>query len=201
MTIVLTLLDLFGGAIVSLPIVMLLGFVFDKERAKRKWLWLALYTLYMNAMLIKVGVPAFSYITWKPTINLIPFHDFSASNILGMVLNIVMLVPFGFFLPMYSVRYQKGSRTVLAGFFMSLLIEVMQLCTFRATDIDDILMNTLGAFIGFLAAKIFIRNMKAAEKENGDLCKLIAVNVVILLVIVFVRYPLVDSILSAMGMY
>ena len=84
---------------------------------------------------------------------------------------------------------------------MSLSIEVMQLCTFRATDVDDILMNTLGAFIGFLAAKLFIRNKKTTEKENGDLWKLIAVNVVILLVIVFVRYPLVESIMSAMGMY
>ena len=75
MSVLLYLLDLFGGAIVSLPIVMILAFIFHKEKAKRKWVWLILYVLYMNAMLIIVGIPNFEYITLKPIINLIPFQN------------------------------------------------------------------------------------------------------------------------------
>lgn len=196
MSIVLYFLDLFGGAIVSLPIVMIFAFVFDKERTQRKWLWLILYVLYLNAMLIIVGVPNFSYITWQPTINLIPFHDLSINNMIGMILNVVMLVPFGFFLPVYFVRYQKWYYTWAAGFLMSLLIEVIQLFTFRASDIDDLLMNTLGTVIGFALARMFLRHRKNPNKDNKDWIKLIAINSIILAVIVFIRYPMMDCIYS-----
>ena len=133
MSVLLYLLDLFGGAIVSLPIVMILAFIFHKEKAKRKWVWLILYVLYMNAMLIIVGIPNFEYITLKPIINLIPFQNFKPSNIVGMILNIVMLVPFGFFLPILFERYKKFYRTLTAGIITSLLIEIIQLYTFRAS--------------------------------------------------------------------
>lgn len=200
MSILLYFFDLFGGAIVSLPIVMILSFLFDKERIKRKWPWLILYILYLNAMLIIVGIPNLAYITWQPIINLIPLQDFSMSNITGMILNIVMFVPFGFFLPVYFERYQKWNRTLVAGILMSLLIEVIQLYTFRASDIDDLLMNTIGTLIGFGVAKMFMRHRKTVYKESKDWMKLIAINSVILLVIVFIRYPMVAFIYSLVGL-
>lgn len=200
MSILLYFLDLFGGAIVSLPIVLVLAFVFDKEKIKRKWFWLILYVLYLNAMLIIIGVPDFNYITWQPTINFIPFQDFCMSNIRGMLLNIVMLVPFGFFLPMYFARYQKWYRTLIAGITTSLLIEIIQLYTFRASDIDDLLMNTLGTVIGFLIAKLFLRHRKNDHKEDKDWLKLIVINGVVLFVIMFIRYPMMASIYPLIGL-
>lgn len=200
MSILLYILDLFGGAIVSLPIALILAFVFDKERIKRKWFWLVLYVLYLNAMLIIIGVPDFTYITWQPTINLIPFQDFCMSNIRGMLLNIVMLVPFGFFLPIYFARYQKWYHTLIAGITTSLLIEIIQLYTFRASDIDDLLMNTLGTVIGFLIAKLFLRHRKNDYKEDKDWLKLIVINGVVLLVIIFIRYPMMASIYPLIGL-
>lgn len=47
-----------------------------------------------------------------------------------MILNIVMLVPSGFFMPLYFARYQKWYYALSAGFFMSLFIEVIQLLAF-----------------------------------------------------------------------
>lgn len=196
MSIIIRFLDLFGGAIVSLPIVMIFAFIFDKERTQRKWLWLILYVLYLNAMLIITGVPDFSYITWRPAINVIPFHDFSIYNIVGMILNIVMFVPFGFFLPVYFVRYQKWYHTLAAGFFMSLLIEVIQMFTFRASDIDDLLMNTLGTAIGFALSRMFLRHSKKPDKDNKDWIKLVVINSMVLLVIIFIRYPMMEYIYS-----
>ena len=40
----------------------------------------------MIAMLIVIGVPDYKYASWYLTVNLIPFQDFTSSNILGMVL-------------------------------------------------------------------------------------------------------------------
>lgn len=59
-----------------------------------------------------------------------------------------MFIPFGAFLPIYFGRFWKMSTTVLAGAFMSFTIEVLQLFTFRLTDIDDLIMNTLGTLLG-----------------------------------------------------
>lgn len=195
----LNLLDKFCGAIVSLPLVLIYIFVCDRERAKRKWGWMALLTLYLSAMYIVVGVPGVQYIVWDPTINLIPFQDFSRSNILGMALNAVMFAPLGFLLPAYYERYRHWGRTLAAGFLTSLAVELIQLLTFRATDVDDLIMNTLGTLAGFLLAKLIFRHRAALYRGKRDWMKLVVVNIIVLLVIVFIRYPLMEVMLNLLN--
>lgn len=191
----LVLLDRFCGAIVSLPLVLIYVFTFDRERAKRRWFSMVLLVLYLNAMYIVIGVPGVQYICWDPTLNLIPFQDFSPSNIMGMVLNMVMFAPLGFLLPAYFERYRHWGRTLAAGFLTSLTVELIQLFTFRATDVDDLIMNTLGTLVGFLLAKLVLRRRTAVYRGKKDWLELIVVNAIILLVIVFVRYPLMEVML------
>ena len=192
----LNLLDKFCGAIVSLPLVLITIFVFDRERAKRKWGWMVLLTLYLNAMYIVIGVPGVQYICWDPTLNLIPFQDFSARNMEGMVLNAIMFAPLGFLLPAYFERYRHWGRTLAAGFLTSLTVELIQLFTFRATDVDDLIMNTLGTLVGFLLAKLVLRRRTAVYRGKKDWLELVIVNGIVLLVIVFIRYPLMEAMLK-----
>ena len=192
----LELLDKLCGAIVSLPLVLITIFVFDRERAKRKWGWMVLLTLYLNAMYIVIGVPGVQYICWDPTLNLIPFQDFSARNMEGMVLNAIMFAPLGFLLPAYFERYRHWGRTLAAGFLTSLTVELIQLFTFRATDVDDLIMNTLGTLVGFLLAKLVLRRRTAVYRGKKDWLELVIVNGIVLLVIVFIRYPLMEAMLK-----
>ena len=192
----LELLDKLCGAVVSLPLVLITIFVFDRERAKRKWGWMVLLTLYLNAMYIVIGVPGVQYICWDPTLNLIPFQDFSARNMEGMVLNAIMFAPLGFLLPAYFERYRHWGRTLAAGFLTSLTVELIQLFTFRATDVDDLIMNTLGTLVGFLLAKLVLRRRTAVYRGKKDWLELVIVNGIVLLVIVFIRYPLMEAILN-----
>lgn len=189
------LVDRLAGAIVSLPLVLICLLIWDRERFCRRWFWAAALVLYLNAMYITVGVPDFQYITWDPTLNLIPLQDFSHSNIIGMVLNIVMFVPLGFLLPAYFERYRQWNRTLAAGLLTSLLVEILQLLTFRATDVDDLLMNTLGAVVGFLAAKMVLRLRSTISPRRKDLWLLLAIYGITLLVTVFLRYPMMDLLL------
>ena len=195
----LELLDKLCGAMAALPLVLIYIFVCDRERAKRKWGWMALLTLYLSAMYIVVGVPGVQYIVWDPTINLIPFQDFSRSNILGMALNAVMFAPLGFLLPAYYERYRHWGRTLAAGFLTSLAVELIQLFTFRATDVDDLMMNTLGTLAGFLLAKLIFRHRAALYRGKRDWMKLVVVNIIVLLVIVFIRYPLMEVMLNLLN--
>ena len=192
----LELLDKLCGAVVSLPLVLITIFVFDRERAKRRWGWMVLLTLYLNAMYIVIGVPGVQYICWDPTLNLIPFQDFSARNMEGMVLNAIMFAPLGFLLPAYFERYRHWGRTLAAGFLTSLTVELIQLFTFRATDVDDLIMNTLGTLVGFLLAKLVLRRRTAVYRGKKDWLELVIVNGIVLLVIVFIRYPLMEAILN-----
>ena len=192
----LELLDKLCGAVVSLPLVLVYIFVFDRERAKRRWGWMVLLTLYLNAMYIVIGVPGVQYICWDPTLNLIPFQDFSARNMEGMVLNAIMFAPLGFLLPAYFERYRHWGRTLAAGFLTSLTVELIQLFTFRATDVDDLIMNTLGTLVGFLLAKLVLRRRTAVYRGKKDWLELVIVNGIVLLAIVFIRYPLMEAMLK-----
>ena len=194
----LELLDKLCGAVVSLPLVLVYIFVCDRERAKRRWGWMVLLTLYLNAMYIVIGVPGVQYICWDPTLNLIPFQDFSARNMEGMVLNAIMFAPLGFLLPAYFERYRHWGRTLAAGFLTSLTVELIQLFTFRATDVDDLIMNTLGTLVGFLLAKLVLRRRTAVYRGKKDWLELVIVNGIVLLVIAFIRYPLMEGILRLM---
>ena len=75
-----------------------------------------------------------------------------------IMLNILLFVPLGIMLPMISERFKKLWKVVLIGFLFSCLIEAMQYITGRGlTEIDDVINNTLGAFLGYL---IFVRISK-----------------------------------------
>lgn len=88
--------------------------------------------------------------------NLIPFKGISAilrsrstvyiwQNILG---NILIFMPLGFLLPLLWKKWTMV-RTVFAGAALSFAIEAIQLFTSRGTDIDDLILNTLGTLCGY----------------------------------------------------
>ena len=97
---------------------------------------------------------------------LIPLHfmaDFMEDSFIRVLcqilLNVVMTIPFGMYL-----EYCMGmslKKAVAAGFAFSLFIEVGQLTglfflfkgSYRLFDVDDLMLNTLGAVIGYLAIR------------------------------------------------
>ena len=69
-------------------------------------------------------------------------------NIVG---NMVAFMPFGFFLPIISRRSRKWYNTVSFGLIFSLILETLQLIfKVGSFDVDDMLLNTVGAGLGFL---------------------------------------------------
>ena len=86
------------------------------------------------------------------SINLIPF---SSEGAMTYILNIIMFMPLGFLLPLIWENFRNAKKVVLMGFLMSLTIEICQLFNIRTTDIDDLMMNTLGALVGYCCWKVF----------------------------------------------
>ena len=102
--------------------------------------------------------------SWED-VNLIPLR-WALEDMRGFVLNVVLFLPLGCLLPLLF-RQGTGMRdTVLTGFLLSLLIEVSQLSTFRATDVDDLLANTLGTLLGFLLFRLLLSKVRVFQADN-----------------------------------
>lgn len=86
------------------------------------------------------------------------------SNLLG---NVLGFIPYGFMLPVIARKCRSGSFIVLSGFALSLLIETVQLITrVGCFDVDDLILNTLGAALGYalFAACDYLRRKQHGEK-------------------------------------
>jgi glycopeptide antibiotics resistance protein len=94
------------------------------------------------------NIPDFTRFQWSADINLIPFLHV-ATDWLQYAMNVVLFIPFGFLLPMLWADFAKKRQTVVCGFLFSMAVEFVQLFTGRVTDINDLLMNTIGTILGF----------------------------------------------------
>lgn len=100
-------------------------------------------------------------------VSLVPFRDIAeilttndvAGRVIQIVGNLVMFVPLGVLVPLFWNGWRRPSRAIGLGVCMSLFIEVNQLFNHRATSVDDLILNTLGAAVGWLcfllAARLF----------------------------------------------
>ena len=70
------------------------------------------------------------------------------TNLFG---NVIGFLPFGFILPVILERMRSGWLIILAGFGLSVTVEVIQLITkVGCFDVDDMILNTAGAALGYL---------------------------------------------------
>jgi glycopeptide antibiotics resistance protein len=104
----------------------------------------------------------------KERINLRPFLMFkqfrwSSEQVLG---NFVMLLPLGIYIPLLFPRLSVFFKVFIVCLLVSVSIELMQLITsYRSTDIDDVILNTSGAVIGYVIYKM-IRGMSGRQLTN-----------------------------------
>lgn len=92
---------------------------------------------------------------WPFRINFIPFvnlldYDSKRDLLLNLIGNTAMFIPTGIMTPLIYKKQNSFAKTVLTGFLISLTIEIIQLpFAVRASDVDDLILNTLGCAIGY----------------------------------------------------
>lgn len=94
------------------------------------------------------GISTINFIPFASITQLLEHFDYFVvlRNIGG---NIFLFLPLGFLLPLRFKKLKFG-RAVLIGFFISAMVEVIQLFVpLRSFDVDDLLLNTLGTAIGY----------------------------------------------------
>lgn len=162
-------LETAAGGIVLVPVMGLLMYLRLLERKPSYFL----FALYLCAVGIAVGfptLPGLQYYRWDPRIHLIPLADTGAD----LLLNTLLFVPLGFFLPALWRKYRRFPRALGFGFAASFLIEFTQLFTGRTADINDLIANTLGTAAGFLTMQLLCHPGRTPGAPGKDLPLLIA---------------------------
>ena len=89
------------------------------------------------------------------TIGNLLFHHSFAEFIKNNIGNIILFIPFGFMLSFKFNNINGLLKGCLVGMLLSTSIECIQLfMPNRWTDIDDVILNTLGAGLGFVLFKL-----------------------------------------------
>lgn len=176
----------------ALPVFLIARFFFRKGKFNiYHEIGLLFFVLYLVGLSSQTIIPKIQFgLQWLDiperdfsTVNLVPFMIFKDSfqmwretgslryfitNFLG---NMVVFYPLGFFPALLWPKINCSvKRAVILGLYASCFVEFCQLFLNRGTDIDDVILNTLGAVTGygiFLLLRRFFPNItgRFAGKE------------------------------------
>lgn len=145
-------IEFVASVVFLIPAVLILQYAVLKQRSFSKLAAVTIFSLYLMGVFSVVGLPSLA--SWHVNFhfNLIPLIDIATSPpdyIRNTILNVILFMPFGFLVPAVWKEYRSLRKMALAGFLLSLFIEILQIFTFRLTDVDDLITNTGGTMLGY----------------------------------------------------
>lgn len=165
--------DMFNYIIIAIPIILIIRIIFLCVKKKKFNIKYEISLLIFILFLIGLFSQAFIPNNGKHITNLIPFkiiYDtynqvFNKNNINYLIIsfigNVIMFIPIGFLIK--KLWNLSDKKTILIGFLISLFIEFVQLFLKRTSDIDDLILNTLGVYLGILLFNIYIKYKKKSS--------------------------------------
>lgn len=159
---------LFKIIIDFIAMALIYHFVFYPKWKNDKLVIKTIFYIYFCGVIMVTLMPIISnlpFIFNHPYVgmSLIPFEDFIMQRgdfMLQIILNIIMMIPFGFLYPL--IYKKKLSKTIITGFMITLGIEILQplISGARSADITDIINNLIGTLIGYVIYRIFTNLFK-----------------------------------------
>jgi glycopeptide antibiotics resistance protein len=179
--------DMLPAALLLAPVYLVLNKAYFHNA--RKSILYFLFACYLSVLYVLVGLPNVTYIRPEINLNVVP--------IIGMIedwknsiLNILLFIPLGVALPVLWNKFRTKRNSVLFGFAVSFVIELLQILTYRATDINDLITNTLGTYLGFLCTKCLLKKHQIAGENRTREAGIVTLSV---LLVMFFVYPFVSS--------
>lgn len=137
-----------------------------ETRKRIRWISWVLFVLYILLLIYLLflsedyGRKNFSLREYR--YNLVPFQEIRRfwvyrekvgylAAFLNLGGNVIGFLPFGFILPILGNRFRNIFLTGILGFALSLSVECIQLiCKVGCFDVDDLILNTVGAVAGYM---------------------------------------------------
>lgn len=183
-------MDMLPGAVILIPVYWILNKLHFHNA--RKSAFYCLFSCYLTAVYVLVGLPNITYFRPELNLNLIPVLGL-IDDWKNAILNILLFVPLGILLPILWHKFRAQKRTVLFGFGMSLAIEILQIFTFRVTDINDLLTNTCGTLLGFTFARALLKQPFVANMVNEEKGSELYTVLAIVVIVMFFAHPFLSS--------
>ena len=181
-----------AASMILIPILFLYQiFIFHNIKKTAAYI---IFILYLTAMCFLVGFPNIAGMRIVLSHNFIPLRGM-LTDITNSYLNVLLFIPLGIFVPCLWPEYRSMMKTVGLGLMTSLGIEILQIFTFRATDINDVITNVAGTMIGYLIGKLIINRFPQLNwlgcKERELYLLYVTVGVVM-----FFSQPFIQSVLG-----
>ena len=187
-------LETIAAAIILIPVLLAENkLVFHNTKRTIGYI---LFSLYFAAMYAVVGLPTSQYFRMDLSLNIIPFMGI-LSDLENSVLNVILFIPLGIFLPVLWNKFDSLKNTVLFGFGVTAAIEILQIFTLRTTDVNDVITNVSGTVIGYFVATVIKENVSKLHiscEKHDDVYILCCT----IFVIMFFIQPLISSYLWSM---
>ena len=142
---------------------------------KQSRIWIVLFGLYCALMLWLLfdrpgyvpGIPYWEQV--ESNLNLVPFRtlrlfarlldsshpEYVRAAVINLFGNVIMFIPLGFLLPVTFRSLSILWKTLLTTALLICAVEILQLFTLVGScDIDDLILNVLGAALGYGLHKI-----------------------------------------------
>ena len=109
---------------------------------------------------------------FPPRINLLPIvylfdYPIFLEALINFIGNTAMFIPLGIVWPSVFPQLHTHKKVIAAGVGYSLLIEIVQLPFFdRVSDIDDLLLNSLGFLLGY-GIYLLVKTIKGVWKDRS----------------------------------
>ncbi|PLS01504.1 VanZ family protein [Neobacillus cucumis] len=142
-----------------------------KKLIKRLFLFAVLFILSLTLIADPTRTRAHVY-NFIPlhTITYIIMHKSLFVILKNMIGNVILFLPFGFLLPLRWSKVNTIYKAVLIGSLFSIFIEMAQIIyAYRMTDIDDVLLNTLGTAIGYKIYQSSIKKYKILDYNRSSI--------------------------------
>lgn len=146
-----------SGYVLTMPAAALYFFLLKKRKKPQPHAHIAatfIFLYYLVGVFTMTGIGRLK--PFSPRLVLVPFRDMISGPV-DTALNVLLFVPLGFFLPVMYKSINRLSKVAAFGFLFSLLIELVQMFGRGATDLNDLITNTVGACLGFGIYKIIVK--------------------------------------------
>lgn len=148
-----------------------------------------LLSFYFAGIYYVTGLPTVLFTTFDPHFYLLPVIGI-ASDLRNSILNMILFLPLGFLVPLLCDKFRSFRAVLKLALICSLFIELAQMFTYRLSDINDLITNTLGALLGYRLARVVLHKKEwSAILQSRD----ILLSSVIAIVAMYFLRPLLGS--------
>ncbi len=165
------------AVLIGIPAYIIILFLLYLSKIRRKISWKCvfemIFCIYIITLLKTTGIFTLTYnLDGIYNYNFVPF---AGSSIIPVLLNFVLFVPYGLLLPLLfrSCRGNWKKVVIICG-LSSLTIELLQMIGGRYAEIDDFLINTFGAFSGYILYTCVVEGKKNRKKAVVSIVSLCA---------------------------